>query len=130
MAQFKAFAPGVEVNGETVLSLVDGMGAFKETGLKILAAHGIADIKPGHWYPQQAWLDAFKDIAGKMGASTLLSIGKTVPANAKWPPHVDSIDKALASISNSQSETSAARRVSGMIGSDQQGASRCHIPSN
>jgi hypothetical protein len=98
MAQFKAFAPGVEVNGETVLSLVDGMGAFKETGLKILAAHGIADIKPGHWYPQQAWLDAFKDIAGKMGASTLLAIGRTVPANAKWPPHVDSIDKALASI--------------------------------
>jgi len=98
MAEFKAFAPKVEVNGETVLSVVQGLGAFRETGLKTLADCGIKDPKPGHWYPQQAWLDAFKVIAGKMGASTLLAIGKTIPANAKWPPQVDTIEKALASI--------------------------------
>lgn len=98
MAQFKAFASGVEVNGETVLSVVDGLGPFKETGLQILAAHGIKDPKAGQWYPQQAWLDAFKDIAGKMGTHTLLAIGKTIPDNAQWPPQVDTVEKALASI--------------------------------
>lgn len=98
MAQFIAFAPKVEVNGETVLSVVDGMGPFKESGLKILAENGIKDPKPGMWYPQQAWLDAFKTIAEKIGNSTLLAIGKTIPANAKWPPQVDTIEKALASV--------------------------------
>ena len=72
------------------------MGPYKETGLKILAEHGIANPQPGHWYPQQAWLDAFKAIAEKIGAGTLLAIGKTIPENAQWPPHVDTIEKALA----------------------------------
>ena len=36
MAQFRAFAPAVEVNGETVLSVVDGMGSFKAGAMKIL----------------------------------------------------------------------------------------------
>lgn len=98
MAQFKAFAKGVEVNGETVLSVVDGMGAFKTKGLEILTANGIKDPQPGHWYSQQAWLDAFKTISEKLGTATLLAIGKTIPANAKWPPQVDNIEKALASI--------------------------------
>ncbi|MGA2929274.1 MAG: hypothetical protein ABSG43_25455 [Solirubrobacteraceae bacterium] len=64
MAQFKAFAPGVQVNGESVLSVVDGMGAFKSKAEKILAQNTIVDVKPGCWYSQQAWLDAFKDISG------------------------------------------------------------------
>jgi hypothetical protein len=98
MAQFKAFAPKVEVNGETVLSVVDGMGPFKDTGLKILADQGIQNPQAGHWYSQQAWLDAFQAIAAKIGAGTLLAIGKTIPENAKWPPQVDTIEKALASI--------------------------------
>jgi hypothetical protein len=98
MAQYKAFAPNVEVNGETVLSVIDGMGPFKETGMKILTDHGIIDPQPGKWYSQQAWLDAFKVVAEKIGAGTLLAIGKTIPENAKWPPQVDTIEKALASI--------------------------------
>jgi hypothetical protein len=98
MAQFKAFAPNVEVNGETVLSVLDGMGPYKESGLKILADNGIKDPQPGVWYPQQAWLNAFKIIADKIGVCTLLAIGKTIPANAKWPPQVDTVEKALVSI--------------------------------
>ena len=98
MTQFKAFAPGVEVNGETVLAFVNGMGPFKATGLQILAANGIKDPQPGVWYPQQAWLDAFKIIAERTGAGTLLSIGKAIPESAQWPPQVDTIEKALASI--------------------------------
>lgn len=35
MAQFEAFAPGVEVNGQTVLSVVEGMGTMN---------HGIANL--------------------------------------------------------------------------------------
>ena len=98
MAQFKAFASGVEVNGETVLSVVDGMGTFKASALRILAEHNIPNPQPGKWCPQQAWLDAFKEIAGKMGDTTLLAIGRKIPENAKWPPEIDALEKALASI--------------------------------
>jgi hypothetical protein len=98
VAQYKAFEANVEVNGETVLSVVDGMGAYKSVGEKILKDHGIVDPKPGQWYSQQAWLDAFKTIADRVGDSTLYEIGKKIPENAQFPPEVDSPDKALAAI--------------------------------
>jgi hypothetical protein len=101
MAQFKAFSQEVEVNGQTVLSVVAGMSAmpsFKATALKILSTNGIDDPKADKWYPQQAWLNAFKEIAEKVGALTLQSIGKKVPESAQWPPSVNSIETALASV--------------------------------
>ncbi|MBN1793213.1 hypothetical protein JW826_06025 [Candidatus Woesearchaeota archaeon] len=98
MALFKAYNPKVEVNGETVLSVVKGMGSMKAMGMKILDGNSIKDPKPGQWYPQQAWLDAFKYIAEKIGDSTLKSIGKAIPENAQWPPSVNSVESALASI--------------------------------
>jgi hypothetical protein len=98
MAQFQAFAEGVEVNGETVLSVLNGMLGSREIARGILAKHGIADPQPGQWYPQQAWLDAFKDIADQVGVTALLEIGKTIPESAQWPPGTDSIEKAMALI--------------------------------
>ncbi len=76
MAQFEAFAPGVEVNGQTVLSVVEGMGTMRTMALQILARNGIPDPKPGQWYSQQAWLDAFKAIAESVSPATLFQIGK------------------------------------------------------
>jgi len=98
MAQFKAFAAGVEVNGETVLSVVDGMGAFQSKAIQILAENGISNPQAGKWYSQQAWLDAFKVIAEKMGGATIFLIGKGIPKNAQFPSDIDTLDKALASI--------------------------------
>jgi hypothetical protein len=98
VGQFVAFSPRVEVNGETVLSIVSGLGVFKSRALEILSSSGIPDPQPGQWFSQQSWLDAFKRIAEKLGSSTLFQIGKAIPANAQWPPSIDSIEKALASI--------------------------------
>ena len=98
MAQFKAFAAGVEVNGETVLSVVAGLGQNKEAGLQVLEEHGINDPQPGQWYSQQAWLDAFRSIAQGMGPGALRAIGRSIPSNAQWPPEVDTIEKGMASI--------------------------------
>ncbi|HEX9059938.1 MAG TPA: hypothetical protein VF941_07145 [Clostridia bacterium] len=98
MAQFKAFSSSVEVNGETVLSVVNGVGAFKRQALDILIRNGINDPKAGQWYPQQSWLNAFKEIAEKIGPKSLFSIGKAIPANANFPPDINTIEKALSSI--------------------------------
>jgi hypothetical protein len=98
MAMFKAYDTKVEVNGETVLSVVDGMGAFKDRALKILADCGIPNPAPGQWYPQQSWLNAFKKISDTIGPNTLYSIGVRIPENAKFPPQIDTVDKALTAI--------------------------------
>ena len=98
MAQFKAFAPNVKVNGQTVNSLVAGMGAFKAVALKILSENGIDNPQPDQWYSQQAWLDSFKSIAAKVGANTLYQIGLKIPENAKFPPTIDSPEKGLQAL--------------------------------
>jgi hypothetical protein len=81
-----------------VLSVVKGMGPFAGKGSEILARHGIKAPEPTGWYPQQAWLDAFQEIAKSIGPSTLNMIGQSIPNNAKFPPGIDSVEKALASL--------------------------------
>jgi hypothetical protein len=95
---FKAINPHVEVNGETVLSLINGMGFAKVAGKSILSNNGIDDPKPGQWYKQQSWLNAFKEISEKIGDATLKAIGKSIPETAQFPTEIDSIEKALFSI--------------------------------
>ncbi len=98
MPLFIAKNSDVEVNGQTVLSIANGMGTMKNMGLKILSDNNITDPTPANWYPQQDWLNAFKQISENVGANTLFSIGKSIPENAEFPPDIDSIDKALAAI--------------------------------
>ncbi|MDH3346481.1 MAG: hypothetical protein OEM02_00075 [Desulfobulbaceae bacterium] len=98
MAQFNALAMGVEVNGETVLSVIDGMGVFKAQAIKILEENGVTNPTPGMWYKQQAWLDAFKYIAEEIGPSTLFNIGRKIPENAQFPTDIDNIKEALSAI--------------------------------
>jgi hypothetical protein len=98
MPEFVALSPNVEVLGQTVLAVVEGMGAFRNLALEILKRHGVDNPNPEGWYRQQLWLDSFKEIYERVGKSTLNLIGQKIPENAKFPPEIDSIDKALASI--------------------------------
>lgn len=98
MAQFIPFAPGVEVNGQTVLSVVEALDAGKETRRAILAKHGLGNVDPHGWFAQQQWLNAFREIAEEIGDYTLFSIGKAIPEHAIFPPEIDSLEKALAAI--------------------------------
>jgi hypothetical protein len=99
LAQYVPFAPNVEVNGETVLATVNSFPEFMRSfALKMLAENGISNPVPGQWYKQKAWLDSFKTIAEKYGSNTLFEIGKAIPANAKFPPEIDNIEKTLGSI--------------------------------
>jgi hypothetical protein len=98
MSQFKAFAPGVEVNGWTVLSIVKSTGSFENNVLKILAAHGILDPKPDFWYPQQGLLDSLREISEQFGSKMLVQIGRKISENIQYPPQINNIEKALSSI--------------------------------
>lgn len=98
MGQYIALNKAVEVNGQTILSVVKGMPGYESTAINILAGKGITNIREDAWYPQQAWLDAFSEIAQKIGVNTLKSIGAKIIESAQWPPSVNSVETALASI--------------------------------
>lgn len=98
MAQFEAFSPKIEVNGDTILSIVTGMDIFKQKAFEILSRNGIEYPKHGFWYSQQACLNALKIIFERLGPNTLFVIGKKLPYSIQWPPLVNNIEKALASI--------------------------------
>ena len=98
MAQFKPFAPNVQVLGQTVLSVVTALANGQDTREEILSRHGIKNAEPQQWYSQEAYLNAFKEISENVGPSTLFIIGKSIPENAKFPPQIDSLEKALSAI--------------------------------
>lgn len=104
--QFKAFEPGIEVNGQTVYSIVDGIGQFKASASKLLQqegigvtdASGLIRLDPQGWYSQEAWLRVFEKIAGQIGSSMLYSIGLAIPRNAIFPQWVRDAFTAVQSI--------------------------------
>jgi hypothetical protein len=98
MAEYRVLDANVEVNGETIQAVIDGMGAFKATALKILAKQGIVNPEIGEWYSQQALLNALGVIADKLGAVVLYNIGLKIPENSLFPEDIDSLDKALNSL--------------------------------
>jgi len=97
MATYKALSPAAEVNGRTVLSVLEVM-PLRRLAEEILLRNKIGHPKPERWYPQQAWLDFFKEIESQVGTDILFSMGMQIPAHATFPPSIDSIRKALASI--------------------------------
>ena len=97
MTQFKAFQAGVQVNGQTILSVVNALSTGQDVRLQILKKHGI-NPEVDNWYSQQAWLDAFMEIATKIGENTLFMIGKAIPENADFPPEINNLESALRAI--------------------------------
>jgi hypothetical protein len=98
MAQFVALSPDVEVKGESVYALVDGLGTFQSIAWQILAESGIVDPQPGCWYPQQQFLGAFAKISEALGPNTLFNIGLKIPNNAVFPSGIVTLKDALRAI--------------------------------
>jgi len=104
--QYVAFEKGIEVNGQTVYSIVDGFQVIKRIPNEILAAEGVGSrdgdgnlqLDPQGWYSQAAWLRAFERIAREVGVNLLFQIGQRIPQNAQFPPWVQDIDSALKSV--------------------------------
>lgn len=98
MKPFQAASSHVQVSGEAVLAVVAGMTFGAEQARRVLANHGIRDPQPGQWYSQQAWLDAFHDIARTLGPNTLFRIGLQIPDRAGLPPSFATMEEALDAI--------------------------------
>ena len=99
MAQFIPFEQQVQVNGQTILSVTNGVNKFFKAKMdEILIKYGIINPKADEWYSQESWLNAFKDISDTIGKHTLFSIGKAIPENADFPKEINNLETALNSI--------------------------------
>jgi len=96
MTQFIAINKDVEVNKQTVLSVVEAIGEERGQRLNILIKNGI-DIERKEWFSQQKWLDSFKDIAISLGDTNLFLIGKAIIDNAIFPP-IKNLEEGLRMI--------------------------------
>jgi hypothetical protein len=86
------------VIGGFIIGAVEALGAFKDTGYRILADLGLKDPKPDQMYPMQIFCDFFEAISTKVGSATVSTMGKNVGINFPQPPEVNSIEKYLNSI--------------------------------
>jgi hypothetical protein len=103
MASYDAFGRTVEINGQTVLTIVEeAMGKFsdeyRERALAALDEEGITEPAADEWYPQQAWLNAFETITEDLQPHVLDRLGEQIPRVADWPNDFDTVPEALKSI--------------------------------
>lgn len=136
MVAYEAFDQNVEVNGQTVLTIVENaMGQFsssyQERAISALNEEGITEPEPDKWYPQQAWLNAFKTIAEELQPHVLDRLGETLPSVADWPDDYETIPEGLQSIDDAYQRN----HRGGEIGyyrfeqlDAQTGAVTCHNP--
>lgn len=97
MAQFVGFDPKVQVSGQSMMITIQAMG---ERVHPVLKKHGMENLQADRWYPQQPYLDFFREIAQGDFSSVLdlVSIGMNVPTLAYWPENIRTIEDALFSI--------------------------------
>ncbi|GAB4408252.1 MAG: hypothetical protein OHK0053_34990 [Microscillaceae bacterium] len=99
MAQFIAFDPNVEVNGQTVMTIIRSFPEYmNKIGQELLANNGLQEIHTQGWYSQQRWLNTFREISLKFGPYTLFAIGKNIPQNAQFPANISTLEDALNAI--------------------------------
>ena len=104
MAKYEPFEEGVEVNGQTILSVVESAGVvspvFERKAQEFLSNNGIDNPQRGEWYPQADYLAAIGQIERDGGSQLLTNIGKEIPKTADWPDSVDSVAGGLESINS------------------------------
>jgi hypothetical protein len=104
--QFVPFEDGIEVNGQTVYSVIEGFAAFKKVPSDIFLNLGIGQrgddgllrMAPDEWVPQALWLRGFAEIGRAVGTGALFAIGLKIPECAIFPPHVTDVRTAIQSI--------------------------------
>lgn len=109
MPEHKVVSDDAEVSGQTVRSVVEGVGqfssAYKQRALDILDSHGLPEPEEDEWYSWQAYIDAFEELADTIGPKTVTKIGSEIPDLVDWPPTVDSVEEAMDALDEQYNAT-------------------------
>lgn len=94
--KYKASNPNNKTSGASIQSVFAAMG---DEVKPILAQHGLDNLDPDEWYPQQDYLDVFNDIARRSNVMfNLVAIGTKILEEAHFPPEIDTVEKALGAM--------------------------------
>ena len=103
MAAYESFDPSAEVKGVEVSSIAQAADhlstVFGERIEEMLAANGLADVRPNSWYPLQSYLDVIRAVDRRIGEKTVFYIGKKLPELTEWPSGVETVIEGMESIS-------------------------------
>ncbi|MEO0597979.1 MAG: hypothetical protein AAF126_17855, partial [Chloroflexota bacterium] len=94
MAEYVTRNPDAKVLGAGVISFVASLG---DKIIPILDECGLYPIEAEKWYNQQTVLDAYKKINDE-NFMNLVAVGMSMPDQVPWPPDIESVHDALASI--------------------------------
>lgn len=101
MQQFKALSPQAEISGRSLLGILGGLvesGPSQDEAVALLAKAGVLEPEPEGWYSQQAILTVLSEVAKRWGAEPLRSAGRAVPVTARFPPEIESLERALLTL--------------------------------
>lgn len=102
MTRFEPLDEDVEINGQTIRAMLEGVSRFseryQETVRAALATNGVVNPESDEWYPQRAWLDAFGELADRLEPHLLARIGEQIPETAEWPTGIAGVESGLRSI--------------------------------
>lgn len=93
---------GYEVSGESLGAIVDGFKNYPTVALGYLQKYGIVkkdqEVDRSGWYPVGPWLAALEAMMKDVGHNSMYKIGRSIPENSIFPPHITDIHSAIASI--------------------------------
>ena len=101
MPSFHALSPHAEISGKPLLGMLAALemaGAPVHEPLALLAKAGVLDPEPEGWYPQQAILTVLEEAAKRWGPGILHQAGRAIPRTARFPPEIDSLERALLTL--------------------------------
>src|SRR5262249_5940543 len=95
--RFTSFDPECEVGGVIIVAYLQSMWA--DDIAPLIKAHGLEDVDPQGWYPQQQWLDFLTEVY-KMpdGPSRMVSVGMKVGQVMPFPPELATFEQVMDSI--------------------------------
>lgn len=100
--QYRAFEPGIEILGTSMLAMVGGFRPLRAIVDRMLCREGLLDspevVDLDGWYSQQAWLDALREVDERFGTEILFNIGAEIPNNAVFPSSAVDVHSAVRSI--------------------------------
>ncbi|HMK47892.1 MAG TPA: hypothetical protein VK436_14825 [Methanocella sp.] len=82
-----------------IKTVIDAMNS-KALAEKFYEKNNIKGVDINKFYPQQAYLDMLRQISDQIGEATLSRIGEMIFENAKWPPGVNTLEKALTTVND------------------------------
>jgi hypothetical protein len=99
MPKLVASTPNAEIIGQAMLGIVNNLR--HDELLPLLTQYGVEKIDPERWYPQQIFLDIYRDMQdGKINSSeNMVAIAVKIVETAVFPPGINSVETMIQAIS-------------------------------